>query len=87
MDKYKNPIWHDTSKELPAFSGARCMCYHTWFHQEIEMIFHKSRRDSGYKDFFTEVAYKGKAYDYDLIKYWAYYPEYCKEYNIESKYK
>ena len=75
-DKYLSYPWHDALKELPSYSGARCMCYHSWFKKEIEMIFHKSRKDSGYLDSFKEV--NGKEYDYNLIKYWCYYTDYCK---------
>lgn len=65
--------WHDTSKELPDHSGSRCICYNNFTHSEMEMIFHKARKDSGYLDWFTECTYKGNDYDYTHIKYWRYY--------------
>lgn len=76
-DKYLKAPWHSTKDELPSYSGARCMCYHSWFNCEMEMIFHKSRKDSGYLDSFKEV--NGKEYDYNMIKYWCYYTDYYKE--------
>lgn len=81
--KYLHAPWHDTKSELPDGSGRRCVCFLPMFGCEVEMIFHRSRKDSGYKDFFTECASGGRAYDYDHIKYWRYYtdpePEHASE--------
>ena len=73
--KYLHAPWHDTKSELPDGSGRRCVCFLPMFGCEVEMIFHRSRKESGYKDFFTECASGGRAYDYDHIKYWRYYAD------------
>ena len=70
---YTKAPWRESAKELPDGSGRRCICYIPQY-GEVEMIFHRSRPDSGYKDFFTECA-GGRAYDYDYIKYWRYYTD------------
>ena len=76
IDKYLHAPWHDSKKELPEHSGLRCICYNTFHHCEMEMIFYKGH--DGYKDFFKEVAKGNRAYDYSWIKYWKYYTD--KEY-------
>ena len=72
MDKYTKAPWRSTKNELPSYGGAVCMCYNSYLHCEMRMVFHRSRKDSGYKDFFTA---EGRSYDYDWITYWAYYSE------------
>ena len=70
--KYTKEPWRSTEKELPSYGGAVCMCYNTFCNCEMMMVFHKARKDSGYKDYFTAG---GRFYDYDWIKYWRYYYE------------
>ena len=74
--KYLRAPWHDTKKELPDTSkGNRCICYMPPY-GEIEMIFHRSRPNSGWKDFFMEAGCrKGIVCDYDFVKYWRYFTE------------
>lgn len=74
-NKYLKAPWHNTKTDLPSHSGERCICYNSFTHCEMEMIYRKSRPDSGYKDSFTECAYKGRVYDYDWITYWRYYTD------------
>lgn len=69
-EKYKKAPWRESTKELPTYGGAVCICYVPMYHCEMKMVFHRSRKDSGYKDFFTA---EGRSYDYDCIKYWCYY--------------
>lgn len=81
--KYLHAPWHDTKSELPDGSGRRCVCFLPMFGCEVEMIFHRSRKDSGYKDFFTECV-GGRAYDYDFIRYWRYYTDPEQEHASEE---
>ncbi len=72
-EKYLKAPWHSTKQELPdTAKGNRCVCYNTFCGCEMEMIFHRARKDSGYKDFFTA---DGRSYDYDHIAYWRYYTD------------
>ncbi len=72
-NKYLKAPWHDTKYELPNYSGARCICFLPRYDCEVEMIFRKARKDSGYKDYFIECAKGCRIYDYDFITYWRYY--------------
>lgn len=71
-EKYLKAPWHDTRKELPVTPHNMCVCYVPYLGCEVQMVFHKARKDSGYKDYFT---YAGRSYDYDLIAYWRYLSE------------
>ncbi|MBQ0154758.1 MAG: hypothetical protein KBS70_08275 [Bacteroidales bacterium] len=69
-NKYLSAPWHSTRDELPEAGHNMCVCVCPYLgNGEYEMIFHRARKDSGYKDFFTCC---GRSYDYDLIKYWRY---------------
>jgi len=74
-EKYTQAPWHDAKQDKPSFGGAVCMCYNAYLHCEMRMIFHRSRPDSGYEDFFTAEL---RSYDYHHITYWAYYPEWLE---------
>ena len=71
-EKYLKEPWHDSAAELPSYGGAVCVCYVPKYGCEMHMVFHRSRKDSGYKDFFTA---EGRSYDYDCIKFWCYYAD------------
>ena len=75
IESYTRAPWHEAKKELPSFGGARCVCYMPMYGCEVEMVFHRSRPDSGYKDFFVESAKGGRAYDWNYIQYWRYFNE------------
>lgn len=72
---YTKAPWREAAKELPEHSGLRCVCFVPSLRCEVEMIFHRSRPDSGYKDYFTECTKGNRAYDWDFIKYWRYYTD------------
>lgn len=68
--KYLKAPWHSTANELPEPGHNMCVCTCPYLGSgEYEMIFHRARKDSGYKDYFMCF---GRAYDYDMIKYWRY---------------
>lgn len=71
-EKYLKAPWHDSRKELPESGHNRCVCYSTHLGGEFEAIFHRARKDSGGRDFFTSF---GRSYDYDYITYWRYYSD------------
>ena len=75
ISDYTKAPWRESKKELPEHSGMRCICFVPSLGCEVEMIFHRSRPDSGYKDYFTECAKGCRAYDWDFIKYWRYYTD------------
>lgn len=72
-EKYLKAPWHSTKVELPdTRRGNRVVCYNTFCGCEMEMTFHRARKDSGYADFFTAG---GRSYDYWHISYWRYYSD------------
>lgn len=79
-EKYLKAPWHNTKNELPDTGrGNVCVCYVPSYGCEMRMVFHRARKDSGYKDFFTA---DGRSYDYDFIAYWRYYADKEDEYGV-----